>query len=84
MQWLALGGRREAIDPGSINPANNQAAKMLCDAQEAAQRERTKILESAQEEIASIVIETTEKLLAKSASGALDQFLDVVKEGVKV
>lgn len=67
-----------------LQKAKEQAAKIISDAQEAAQKERKKIIDSAQEDIASIVMEATEKLLAKSASSTLDQFLDSVREGVKV
>ena len=60
--------------------AKEQAAKLLLDAKEAAQQERIKILEDAQQEITHMAIFATEKLLAQSASEALDQFLDVVKK----
>lgn len=63
-----------------LKNAKEQAAKLLLDAKEAAQQERIKILEDAQQEITHMAIFATEKLLAQSASEALDQFLDVVKK----
>lgn len=63
-----------------LQNAEKEAAKILSDVHDAAQEERTKILEETQEEIANIAISATEKLLAQSASGALDQFLDAVKK----
>lgn len=70
---------KQAVD-ALLQSAKEQAAKLLSDAQEAAQRERAKILEGAQREIASMAIAATEKLLAQSASGTLDQFLDAVRK----
>lgn len=63
-----------------LQSAKEQAAKLISDAQEAAKRERAKILEDTQQEIASMAIAATEKLLAQSAAGTLDQFLDAVKK----
>ncbi|NLB81423.1 MAG: ATP synthase F0 subunit B [Clostridiaceae bacterium] len=63
-----------------LENAQEQAAKIISDAQDAAQRERAKILEDTQQEIAHMAMAATEKLLAKSASDALDEFLFAVKE----
>ena len=63
-----------------LQSAKEQAAKLLSDAQVAAKQERAEILEGAQQEIAALAIAATEKLLARSASGTLDQFLDAVKK----
>lgn len=64
-----------------LQDAKEQAARMLADAQNAARQERAKILEDTQQEIASLAMAAAEKLLAPSASGALDQFLDAAKKG---
>lgn len=60
--------------------AKKQAEKIISDAKVAAMQERSRILEDTREEVTSIAIVATEKLLAQSASGALDQFLEVVKK----
>lgn len=63
-----------------LESANEQALKIISDARQAALQERAKILEEAQQEIASMAIAATEKLLTQSASDTLDQFLYAVKK----
>lgn len=63
-----------------LNSAIEHAEKIVSDGEEAARQERLKILEDARQEIALMAIAATEKLLSKSLSGTLDQFLDTVKK----
>jgi F-type H+-transporting ATPase subunit b len=75
----AMQESKQAAD-ALLQSAREEAEKLLSDAQETAQQERVKILEDAQQEIASMAIIATEKLLAQSTTGAIDQFLDAVKK----
>lgn len=75
----AMQESKQAAD-ALLQSAREEAEKLLSDAQETAQKERVKILEDAQQEIASMAIIATEKLLAQSTTGAIDQFLDAVKK----
>lgn len=70
----------QAVD-AVIQSAKEQAAKILADAKIAASQEREQMLEDVQEEIASMAICATEKLLAQSSAGTLDQFLDASAKG---
>lgn len=63
-----------------VQDAKAQADVMLSEAIISAQQERAKILEDTQEEIANMALTATEKLLAQSGSGALEQFLDAVQK----
>lgn len=63
-----------------IRKAKEESDKIIADARKAAELERTRILEEAQGEIVALAFEATEKLLAKSTSDTLDQFLYAVKE----
>lgn len=64
-----------------LQKAEEQAEAVISNAKEEAKQERAKILEETQRDIALMAISATEKLLANSSSGALDQFLDTVKKG---
>ncbi len=84
---IVIGGRKaDAAQEAKLaadkllQSAKEQAAKLLLDAQDAAQRERAKILEDSRQEIASMAMAATEKLLAQSASVTLDQFLAAAKK----
>jgi len=63
-----------------IQNTKEKASKIIMDAHKAAQLEREKIIEGAQKEIANLVISATEKVLVKSSSESLDQFLYSVKK----
>ena len=76
---LAEQETRQAAD-ALLQDAKEQAAKLMADAQAAAQKERAQILEDSRQEIARMAVAATEKLLAQSASGALDQFLAAAKK----
>ena len=61
--------------------AQEQADKILSDAQAAAQRTRTKVLEESQEELKELAMTAAEKLLLQSKGDPYDQFLDLAERG---
>ena len=76
--------RREidAANAVRIEQAETEAAKIIADARKSAERERTKILNEAQNEIADLVASAAEKLAAASStSEAFDQFLEAAQRG---
>lgn len=66
----------ERLQAQTLQEAKIQAEKIVSEAQQNADRERVKILDSAQKEIADMVTTATEKLLLQSsAPEVFDQFL---------
>lgn len=64
--------------------AEDEAAKIIADARNTAEREREKILKEAQGEIAEMVTTATEKIVSGGdTSDAFDQFLSAVQRGEK-
>ncbi len=63
-----------------IEAAKNEGLKLIAKAKKAAEEEKAKILASAQKEVLQIAATAADKLVLKSSSEALDQFLDSVKE----
>ena len=63
-----------------IEAAKNEGLKLIAKAKKAAEEEKAKILASAQKEVLHIAATAADKLVLKSSSEALDQFLDSVKE----
>ncbi len=63
-----------------IEAAKDEGLKIIARAKRAAEEEKIKILADAQKEILQIAAVATDKLVLKSSSDALDQFLDSVKE----
>jgi F-type H+-transporting ATPase subunit b len=77
---LALTHETDREIEAMLQSANDRAEKIILDAREAAREERAEILEDVRQEIASMTVTAAEKLLSTSASDALDQFLDTVRE----
>lgn len=65
-----------------IRQAEDQAAKIIADAQQSLSTEREKMLQSAQNEILDMVTTATEKIVLKSGtSESYEQFLSAVERG---
>ena len=66
-----------------VRQAEDEAAKILANARQDAEREKTNIIVSAQAEISDMVTAATEKIvLQASASEAFEQFLDAAEGGM--
>ena len=66
-----------------VRQAEDEAAKILANARQDAEREKTNIIASAQTEISDMVTAATEKIvLQASASEAFEQFLDAAEGGM--
>ena len=66
-----------------VRQAEDEAAKILANARQDAEREKTNIIASAQSEISDMVTAATEKIvLQASASEAFEQFLDAAEGGM--
>ena len=66
-----------------VRQAEDEAAKILFNARQDAEREKTNIIASAQSEISDMVTAATEKIvLQASASEAFEQFLDAAEGGM--
>lgn len=57
--------------------AEDTASRIISEAQETAERERQRILDGAQDEIAQLVVDATDRML--STSDAFDEFLDAAE-----
>lgn len=65
-----------------VRQAEEDAAKILANARQDAEREKAQIINSAQAEISEMITAATEKIvLQSSASEAFDQFLDAAEGG---
>lgn len=70
----------EKLNAVKVKRAQKEAAKILADAREASEKEHSKMIREAQNEISDMVIRAAEKLAAKvSTSDVYDQFLDAAK-----
>lgn len=66
-----------------VRQSEDEAAKILANARQDAEREKTNIIASAQSEISDMVTAATEKIvLQASASEAFEQFLDAAEGGM--
>lgn len=66
-----------------VRQAEEDATKILANARQDAEREKTQIISSAQAEISEMITAATEKIvLQSSASEAFDQFLDAAEGGI--
>ena len=61
--------------------AQAQAAKILTDAQAAAESSRRKVMEETQHQVKELVSAAAEKLVLSSDSAAFDQFLELAGKG---
>lgn len=74
----------EAVSKQKLQEAEEKADKIIHDAKLEAERERTQILEKAQNEIADMVTSAAEKLLLQTtAAEAFDQFLTSAERSVQ-
>ncbi len=71
---------QEAVNDADeiLNSARKEAERIISEAQNTARMEKEKIVEEAKKDIAIMVVETTEKLLAQSDKEAFDQFLNTL------
>jgi len=73
----------DALYTRKVRQAEDEAAKILANARQEAEREKTNIIASAQSEISDMVTAATEKIvLQASASEAFEQFLDAAEGGM--
>lgn len=63
-----------------LQKAQKKAEGIIADAGNAAQQEREKILQDTQQEVLSLAFAAAEKMMAKSSSDILDQFLHAVEQ----
>lgn len=72
----------EELKATKIQQSEKEAGKILTDARQLIEKERTKMLREAQNEISDMVANATEKLIVESSTSDIyDQFLDTVKRG---
>lgn len=72
----------DAANAAKIKQVQDEAARIIVDARQAAERERAKILNGAQNEIADMVASATEKIIFQfGTSESYEQFLAEVERG---
>ena len=71
----------KAIRVQAREDAQAQAAKILTDAQAAAESSRRKVMEETQHQVKELVSAAAEKLVLSSDSAAFDQFLELAGKG---
>ena len=79
-QRQAVGGTQEDVRRLKED-AQAQAAKILTDAQAAAESSRRKVMEETQHQVKELVSAAAEKLVLSSDSAAFDQFLELAGKG---